>query len=64
MDSHARTLHDKLAKIVVSCAADFMTRQQDLHYKIASHHKLKSDSEYIPKSAKIKLDISVEKGTN
>ena len=34
-----------------------------MHYKIASQHKLKSDSEYIPKSAQIKLDLSIEKGT-
>ena len=40
-----------------------MTRRQNLHDKIASQHKLKSDSEYIPKSAQIKLDLSVEKGT-
>ena len=63
VDSHARTLHDKLAKIVVRCAADFMTRQQNLHYKIASQHKLKSESDYTPKSAQIKLELSVEKGT-
>ena len=36
VDSHARTLHNKLAKIVVRCAANFMTRGQNLHYKIAS----------------------------
>ena len=40
-----------------------MTRRQNLHYMIASQHKLKSDSEYIPKSAQIKLELSVEKGT-
>ena len=43
VDSHAGTLHDKLAKIVVRCAADFMTRRQNLHYKIASQQKLKTD---------------------
>ena len=48
--------------MVVRCAADFMTRRQNLHYKIASQHKLKSDTEYIPKSAQIKLELSVEKG--
>ena len=61
--SHAGTLHDKLAKLVVRCAADFMTRRQNLHYNIASQQKLKSDSEYIPKSAQIKLELYVEKGT-
>ena len=60
--SHARTLHDKLAKVVVRCAADFMTRRQNLHYKNASQQKLKSDTEYIPKSAQIKLELSAEKG--
>ena len=40
-----------------------MTRRQNLQYKIASQHKLKTDSEYIPKSAQIKLEFSVEKGT-
>ena len=43
VNSNAGTLHDKLAKIVVRCAADFMTRQQNLHYKIASQQKLKTD---------------------
>ena len=62
VDSHAGTLHDKLAKIVVPCAADFMTRRQNLHYKIASQQKLKIYSEYIPKSVQIKLELSVEKG--
>ena len=61
--SHAGTLHDKLEKIVVRCAADFMTRRQNLHYKITSQRKLKSDSKYIPKSSQIKLQLSVEKGT-
>ena len=40
-----------------------MTRRQNLHYKIASQQKLKTDKEYIPKSAQIKLELSVEKGT-
>ena len=40
-----------------------MTRCQNLHYKIASQQKLKSDTEYMPKSSKIKLELSVEKGT-
>ena len=61
--SHARTIYDKLAKIVVHFAADFMTQSQNLHYNIASQQKFKSDTEYIPKSAKIKLELSVEKGT-
>ena len=46
-DSHAGTLHNKLAKIVVHCAADFMTRRQNLHYKIASQQNKKTDKEYI-----------------
>ena len=61
--SHAGTLHDKLEKIVVHCVTNFMTRRQNLHYKIASQHKLKSDAKYIPKSAQIKLELSIEKGT-
>ena len=40
-----------------------MTRRQNLHYKIASQQKLKSDSEYIPKSSHIKLELSIEKET-
>ena len=40
-----------------------MTQRQNLHYKIASQQKLKSDTEYIPKSAHIKLELSVEKDT-
>ena len=40
-----------------------MTWRQNLHYKIASKKKLKSDAEYIPKSAQIKLYLSVEKRT-
>ena len=40
-----------------------MTRCHNLHYKIASQQKLKSDTEYTSKSAQIKLDLSVEKGT-
>ena len=63
VDSHAGTLHDKLAKIVVRCVADFMTRRQNLHYKIAIQQKLKTDKEYIPKYSQIKLDLYVEKGT-
>ena len=57
------TLHDKLAKIVVRCTVDFMPRQHNLHYKIASQQKLKSDAEYIPKVSQIKLELSDEKGT-
>ena len=38
-------------------------RRQNLHYKIASQQKLKSDTEYIPKSSQIKLELSFEKGT-
>ena len=40
-----------------------MTRQQNLHIKITSQQKLKTDKEYIPKSAQIKLKLSVEKET-
>ena len=40
-----------------------MTRRHNLHYKISSQHKLKSDGEYIPKSTQIKLELYVEKGT-
>ena len=60
---HAGTLHDNLAKIVIRCAATFMTRRQNHHYKIASQQKLKSGTEYIPKSAQIKLELFFEKGT-
>ena len=41
-----------------------MTRRQNLHYKIASKQKLKSDTEYTPTSTQIKLELYVEKGTN
>ena len=58
VNSHAVTLHGKL---VVRCAAEFMTQRQNLHYKISSQHKLKSDDKHIPKSAQIKLELSVEK---
>ena len=61
--SHAGTVHEKLEKIVFRCAADFMTRRQNLHYNIASQQKFKSYSEYIPKSTQIKLELSIEKGT-
>ena len=40
-----------------------MTQRQNLHYRIASQQKLKSDTEYIPKSAQIKLELSVENET-
>ena len=40
-----------------------MTQRQNLHYKIASQHKLKTDKEYIPKSSQTKLELSLEKGT-
>ena len=63
VNSHAVTLHDKPANIVVRCTADFMTRRQNLHYKIASQHKLKSDDECVPKSNRIKLELSIENGT-
>ena len=38
-----------------------MTQRHTLHYKISSQHKLKSDDKHIPKSAQIKLEMSVEK---
>ena len=63
VNSHAVPLHNKLTKIVVRCAANFMTRCQNIHYKIASQHKLKSDDENVPKSAHIKLELSIEKRT-
>ena len=40
-----------------------MTRRQNLHYKIASKHKLKPDDEYVPKSNQITLELSIENGT-
>ena len=40
-----------------------MMRRQNLHYKIASQQNLKSETEYIPKSSQIKLELSVERGT-
>ena len=39
-----------------------MTRRQNIHYNIASQQKLKSDTDYIPKSDQIKLELSVKKG--
>ena len=60
---HAVTLHDKLAKIAVRCAADFMMQRQNLHSKISSQHKMKTEDEYIPNSAQIKLELAVEKVT-
>ena len=62
VNSHAVTLHDKLAKIVVCCTADFMARRQNLHCNISSQHKLKSDDGCVPKFAQIKLKLSDEKG--
>ena len=60
---HAVTLHDKLAKSVVRCAADFMTWRQNLHYNISCKKKLKTEDEYVPKYDNINLDLAVEKGT-
>ena len=60
---HATKLYDKLAKIVVRCASDFMTRRHNQHYKISSQHNLKSEGKYVPKSEHIKLDLYVENGT-
>ena len=39
-----------------------MTRRQNLHNKISSHHKLKTDDKYIPNYAQFKLELDVEKG--
>ena len=51
VNSYAVTLHDKLAKMVVRCAAEFMMRRHNLHYNIESQHNNKSDNEYVPKSS-------------
>ena len=40
-----------------------MTRHQNVQYKIFSQHKLKTDNDYVPKSAQIKLDLAFEKLT-
>ena len=56
---HAVTLHDKLANIVVCCAADFVMWRQNLHYKISSQQKLKTDDKYVTKSAQIRLELAV-----
>ena len=57
VNCHAVTLLSKLTKMVVLCAADFMTRLQNIHYNISSQRKLKSNDRYIPKSNQIKLDL-------
>ena len=59
---HTVTLHDKLAKIFVRCAAELMTRCQNLRYRISSRKTLKTDYEYVPKSAQIKLEMAFERG--
>ena len=56
---HAVTLQDKLSKIVVRCAAYFMTRRQNLQYKISSQQKLKTNYEYVPKCYQFKLELDV-----
>ena len=38
-----------------------MTRRQNLHYKISSQQKIKTEDEYVPKSAQNTLEMSVEK---
>ena len=58
------THYDKLENIFVRCAADFITRRHNLHYKISSQHKLKSEDKYAPESAHIKLELYLEKITN
>ena len=40
-----------------------MTQQQNLHDKISSQHKLKSDDKNVLKSVQIKLELSVGKET-
>ena len=60
---NAVTLHDKLEKIVVCCAADFMTRRQILYYNISSQQRLKTEDECVPKSTQIKLELAVFKLT-
>ena len=40
-----------------------MKRRKNLYYNNASQQELKSHTEYIPKSAQIKLELSVEKAT-
>ena len=60
---HAVTLHDELANVVVRRATDFMTGSQNIHYKISSQQKLQTYDEYVPKSANIKLELAIEKGT-
>ena len=40
-----------------------MTRCQNLHYNISSQQKLKTEDQYVPKSAQTKLELVVEKGT-
>ena len=57
----AVTLHDKLEKVVVCCAADLMTRRQNLHHRISSQHKMKNDNEYVPKPTHTKFELYVEK---
>ena len=52
-------LHDKLEKMVVRCAEDFMTRSQNIHYKIYIQQKLNTDNEYVPKYTQIKLELAV-----
>ena len=61
---NAVMLHDKLGKIIVRCAVDFMTWHQNIHYKISSQQKLKTDDEYVPNLAQIKLDLAIEKEQN
>ena len=63
VNSHAGTLHNKVTKFFVHCAADFMTRRQNIQYNISSQHKVKSENEYVPKSSQIKLGMAVEKVT-
>ena len=60
---HSVTLHDNLATIVVSYAANVRKWRQNLHYKVSSQQTLKTNNEYVPKSSQIKLDIAGEKGT-
>ena len=58
VNSHIVMINDNLAKKNVRCAADFMTWNQNLHYKISSQQILKTDNEYVPKSTQIKLKLA------
>ena len=60
---HVVTINDKLEMFFVFCTPYFMTWRQNLQYKVSSQQKLKTDDEYVPKSAHIKSGLAVEKWT-